>query len=80
VPVGLEQDVVDRAGELEELRAKEHKAGVGLGIGVDDEDPTIFPRQPRGNVQGTRRFPDAALIVDHRDHTGRNLGHEFIFP
>jgi hypothetical protein len=79
VPVGFQKDVVDGAGEFEELGAKEHEAGVGLRIGIDDEDPAIFPRQPSGDVQGACGLPDTALVIYHRDDALRDLSHEFTF-
>jgi hypothetical protein len=79
VPAGLQQDVVDGAREFKELGAEEHEAGIGLRIGIDDEDPAIFPRQPGGDIQSARGLPDAALVIHHRDDALRDRGHAFSF-
>jgi hypothetical protein len=64
-------------GEFEEFRAEQHEAGVGLGIDIDDEDPAILARQPGSNIQGTRRFPNPAFIVHHRDNALGDWAHTF---
>ncbi len=50
-----------------------HLRGIGLRIGVDEQDFVAFEGQPGGEVDGGRRFGNAAFLV----HNGND--HKLIF-
>ncbi len=66
---GLEQHVVDGAGEPALVDAGAHR-GVALRVEVDREHALADLRQTRCEVDGRRRLADAALLVGHAEHSG----------
>ncbi len=73
VHLAVHQDVVDR--EVQFVRVDAEAGGERtLGIEVDQQDAAAVFGKRRGQVDGGRGLPDAALLVDHGDNPRRAVG------